>query len=323
MSLSRFVLPSIVALGVIASACGGGDSEARSEATAAPVVATSTVEPTATIVATAEPTPERAANVVVVTEETAVYSEPTSWGYVMAVIPAGSEVAVTGRTEESWWAVENFGWVQGEPGSVFAAVDVPDVPTWSVFGLLHPSNVRTGVGFVDVVIEALVSEDRAALSELLVFAERECVEQPEMGSPHRCPEGVTEGSQVELFEYASVGPGFVTADDHGQMFDELFATTGDASGVPAVYAVIEGPTTSDFDLMWSVPSAPYEIVLLLGDSQVRQVKVSEQGIEWLGIAVWGGPPAWTIFPTGDGPVDYLLAPVVPAQFEPAPLVAAQ
>lgn len=102
MSFSRLILPSIVALGVIASACGGGDSEAPSAATATSTVTTGVAEATATVVATAEPTPERAANVVVVTEETPVYSEPQGWGYVMAVIPAGSEVAVTGQTEESW-----------------------------------------------------------------------------------------------------------------------------------------------------------------------------------------------------------------------------
>ncbi|MBT7096762.1 hypothetical protein HN937_05260 [Candidatus Poribacteria bacterium] len=265
-----------------------------------------------------EPTPERASNVVTVMEETAVYSEPQDWGYVMAVIPPGSEVAVTGRTEGSWWAVEDFGWVQGEPGSVFAAVDVPEVPTWAVVGLFHPSDVRTGVEFVDVVIAALVAEDRAALAELLVFAETECVEEPEMGSPPRCPEGVAEGSQVEMFEYASVGPNFVTAADRGRVLEELFATTGDASGGPAVYAVIEGRSASDFDLMWSIPGAPYEIVLGLGDGQIHQVKVSEQGIEWLGIALWSTPPAWTIYPMGDEPVPYLLAPVVPA-----PMVAAQ
>lgn len=326
MSLSRFVVPSIVALGVIASACGGGDSEAPSAGTAAPVVATSTVEPSATTVATAEPTPERAANVVVVTEETAVYTRPEIWGHVMAVIPAGAEVAVTGRAGESWWAVEDFGWVQGEPGSVFAAVDAPEVEPEVVSGLMQPAGVRTGVEFVDVVIELLLAEDVAALAELLVFNSMECAEQePGMGALPQCPEGVSEGTSVELFEYASGLQRFVGFEQREWVLEQLFATKHDSTMETAVYSVLEGPTSADRNLMWFIPSAPYEITLRMGDGQIQRVKVSERGIEWFAIWDWDWtvPPVWMIFPEADQPVKYLLAPVVPAPLMPVPMVRAE
>lgn len=321
MSLSRFVLPSIVALGAIASACGGGDAAPAEPTSVATTVAAATTAPTAT--ATVETTPEKPSNVVRVTEETPVYSEPRGWGYVLAMIPAGVEVTVTGRIEEPWVAIEGFGWVEAKPGSEFAAADAPAVEMSDVIGLLHPSDVRTGVEFVDVVIAALVAEDRAALAELLVFAELECAVDWMHSAQPKCPEGVADGTPVETFEHTADGRRFATLDLAGWAIEELLGAEGSQLAAPAVYAVQAGMTASDFDLPWAVPAAPYEIVLRLSDGQVHQVKVSERGIEWAGMSGRVSPPAWTIYPMGDEPVDYLLAPRVPVPLVPVPMVAAQ
>ena len=319
-------LSVVVATSVLCVACIGGsegtsavpattvsamptETAAEAPSVVATVTATSTVMATAT--ATVTPTPEPV--VVTVTRNVHVYVLPDRNARSLAMLPAGSAVTVTGRADGSWLAVEDFGWVQSVPEDEFESLGVPEIAVpdwWGIVGESHPLGTRTGVAHVDRVIEALEIGDTVAIDAMIVSHGFPCTTGDRaIGSPPGCPPGVADGTPLEFS---------VVSSCHGDLSPPPFEGTGESllqvhdgsQGSPTVYAIVVGPR---FGESYSTAYARETIVIRLSSGHARAIEVSEDGIESLSYGCELTAPSWLI-PWGDEPVEYLLAPIVPAPF---------
>lgn len=67
-----------------------------------------------------------------------------------------------------------------------------------------PAPGRTGIPEVDAVIETLFTGDEEAVRALIRFTAVECEDEPVgLGAPPQCPEGVADGTPVDVLPWAS------------------------------------------------------------------------------------------------------------------------
>ena len=322
-------LSVVVAACVLFVACIGGSegtsvapaatptampTETATEAPSAPARATFVIGQTSTATATKTATSESGPVAVVVTGDVLVYALPDRNARSLAMLPPGSSVTVTGRADGSWLAVEGFGWVQSEPGDEFESLDVPEVAVedwWRVGGPSHAADARTGVAHVDRVIDALLSGDVAAVRELLVVRGIPCTKNPSIGSPPFCPRGSPEETLVEALVEYTCHIGYQDGERIDLVLANFMATRDGSEGPISIYAVWEGPRSDTLP----IPSyATHTMAIALASGEGRELEISEAGIESLGLGCGLRAPGWVIGPFDDEPVEYLLAPIVPAPF---------
>ena len=115
----------------------------------------------------------------------------------------------------------------------------PDIPG-------HDPSTRTGNASLDAVISAIVEEDQAALLALIESYEMECVtEQVGIPAPPLCPEGVPEGSLVEVLPTWACPEGrFTPVDELEQLV--AAATAGDSRPYAVVKRSPASPSGLEF-----------------------------------------------------------------------------
>lgn len=99
---------------------------------------------------------------------------------------------------------------------------------------------RTGVAFVDEVIDELLDGDAEALAGRAVYQRVPCSTAPAEPATKRCPAGVEDGDEVEVFTFVGCHgePTFAPA-----LIERIASTlaTEDESGAGSIYAVVRGP----------------------------------------------------------------------------------
>ena len=317
-------LSVVVATSVLFVACAGGSVGTATAPAATPALETATViatrstparatpvvEGTSTATATVEPAPV----VVVVEEETLIFTSPNRSARALATLAAGSSVTVTARTDGSWRVVAGFGWVQSEPGDYLESLNVPEIPVedwWLIGGPAHETGTRTGVAHVDRVIAALGSGDVAAMRELLMVRGIPCTTEPDIGSPPTCPRGLPDGTPVELFVEYACHIGYQERERLDLLLANFLTTSDESDGRVTVYAIWE-ESLSDSG---AVPQyAKHRMAIALASGEGRSLEISEDGIESLSFGCGSWAPAWMISPFSDEPLDYLVAPIMPDPF---------
>ncbi len=104
-----------------------------------------------------------------------------------------------------------------------------------------PTRSRTGIAFVDEVIDELLDGDAEALAARAVYRRVPCSTAPGEPATPRCPAGVEDGDELEVFTFVGCHGEPTLAPE---LIDKIALTllgTEDESGVGPVYAVVRGP----------------------------------------------------------------------------------
>lgn len=109
----------------------------------------------------------------------------------------------------------------------------------------------TGILDVDLVIAALLTNDREALRQNIQFRDVGCTTELGMGGPPKCPEGSADGNLVTVFPILGPEGAFVSPDDVDNLIDGF-----EVESLFGVYQV--PPDTEDLDY-W--PAGTYGIVM--------------------------------------------------------------
>ncbi|HSG41878.1 MAG TPA: hypothetical protein VLA72_01875 [Anaerolineales bacterium] len=74
---------------------------------------------------------------------------------------------------------------------------------------LHPLSTRTGIAEIDVVLDAVESNDPQEIRSLLHFINVPCTNADGLGGPPKCREKESEGTVVEVFPFLGSEGGYL------------------------------------------------------------------------------------------------------------------
>ena len=139
------------------------------------------------------------------------------------------------------------------PGNQKPDSNETPTPTASL-DIEYPPDMRTGIGRIDVVIDAILSEDINAKLDLVRFSTTACTFGDGLGGPQSCIGEEKDGTMVDVFPVSS-GEGFFYRHDR---IREIFNFS--VHGLFAVYRVPEDVFQADY---W--PSGEYGLVFTSED----------------------------------------------------------
>ena len=116
---------------------------------------------------------------------------------------------------------------------------------------VHEPSTRTGIPSVDIVLDAVIAGDQAAINKLIRFNVSACTDVMGLGGPPKCREGEPGGTQVEVLPFLGPEGHFLRRDDIGDWLGL------DVNGLYAVYLVAE-KAFSDPDY----PAGQYAVVFV-------------------------------------------------------------
>lgn len=141
------------------------------------------------------------------------------------------------------------------PGSTQAPVTtpVPGTSTLSSTPTVSPTVVglgggRTGIPAVDAVIDAMLHQDSDALTELLKFEEKPCIQATAVRQPDHCPDGVPVGTGIELLPILACEGTYGTRESILRNYADL------VSSGPEIHAVFGA------EQVWHAGPADYIVV---------------------------------------------------------------
>lgn len=160
----------------------------------------------------------------------------------------------------------------------------------------HPLDTLTDIPELDVVIQAVASDDPQQLRDLFQYTKIPCMTVNALGGPPACREGEAEGTLVEVLP--SQGPeGSFLHKDEAKNFPAL-----NAEGLYAVYHVPDSANSDE-----NYPSGEYGIVYLTdGNAPEIDLQVTDGKIVRIDY-VFGFPESNELLPSGV--TDFVLAPV--------------
>ena len=83
---------------------------------------------------------------------------------------------------------------------------------------------RSGIPALDAALDALFSGDRAAVASLIAFTPTDCMaEPPGLGSPPMCPEGIADGTTIDVFPASNCHGYYVFPEDMDNKVDTMTA----------------------------------------------------------------------------------------------------
>ncbi len=283
----------------LALACGGdGATVVTPTATPTEVEATPTAEPTPEV---RWPTVTTAR---ITTEDLNVRSGPGTEYVVLGRLQPDDEVPVSGRGGSRWLALTGIGWIAYADDWVQLDVAIDSLPNISLeaagyefVGPLHPSGTSSGIPAVDVVVDAVLREDRVTLLGMVDPAAEAPTATPtpdvfvpddgRVAPPESCP--------------GSVQPGSAFPDAIERFFTD---ETGQGAGPLQLYAVVGAPGSEGVD-------AEFSIIFAFPAGEVRQLWLTPGGqrIEWFSLGCELMHPAELLQAPRTEPFFWLRPPV--------------
>ncbi len=274
----------LAAVAVTLSACLGGAEPAP--AGTPPQAATATSEARAPA-ATPTPPPWPVAPVLpavararVVTDNLNVRVGPSTTAAAIGLLQPGDDIGIAGRSADSQWlAIAETGWTAYRAEWLQLSTDLRTLPVVEARALvppMQPAGTSSGYPAIDVVIDAVLTQD---LPRLRVQAETmrvQCQAQPGLGGPPPCTvqPGATPGTSVEVFPTATCEGEHVLAASLPTVLGRLYASGTSGSAPLRLYAVVEGPKQqSPF-----FPEGRWTAIFALPDGAGRSVGITEKGI---------------------------------------------
>jgi hypothetical protein len=115
------------------------------------------------------------------------------------------------------------------PSSKTVAPSTPDPTVTEDTGsngrvVFQAKGSRVGVTPIDVVLGAVENGDAGSLSALIAFSDLPCVMNPQgLGSPPKCPAGVSSGSLVSVFPLSRCESGFADREQTAAALDQALS----------------------------------------------------------------------------------------------------
>lgn len=316
---------ALAAFALTLAACSGGSEAPPASATpstAAP--APSVVATPATPVATPPPWPTaRALPAVtrarIITDDLNVRVGPTTTAIAIGLLQPGDEIGIAGRSEDSQWlAIADTGWTAYRPEWMQLTGDLRTLPVVEARALvppMHPPGTSSGYPVIDLVVEALLTQDLPRLRQQVEPLRLQCQAQPGLGGPPPCSlrAGTPPGAILEVVPTATCEGEFVLTDSLPTVLGRLFAS-GTAGNAPLrLYAVIEAPKQQSAFF----PDGRWIAVFALPDGTGRAVGVTEKGIVRLDFGCNATATEMLRRTPFENPV-FVLPPVVTPPVRPRP-----
>lgn len=118
----------------------------------------------------------------------------------------------------------------------------------------YPLSTRTGIADIDVVLDAVESNDQQRIRELLRFSNVPCTTADGLGGPPKCRENESDGTLVEVFPFLGSEGGYLHKEN-------LDLWTG--IDVDQLYAIYRNSDDVYSDA--NFPAGEYAILFLSGD----------------------------------------------------------
>ena len=324
----RFALDAAaIAIVLVAAACFGGDDDAptaRGTATTTPTesaTATPTATPTRSPASpTATGTPRASDHVLarVTTDNLNVRTGPGRAFFVLGQLNDGDEVPILGRArdgDDTWLAIPCVGWVFDNPAWLDldrdAVREVPDpFRVLAAVAPPHPADVRTGIGIIDEVIEAVLGGDVDAVVAQVRLTTFECTTPTGIGGPPSCAPGEPDGTPVEVLPVSFCEGGYVGLDQVNESVQGWLtpAAQGASPETLKLYAVTEG----SFDT-WDVRYAAVFVFESTGEGRIAWIG-PQGGVTALGSGCFNHPAGnWLRVDIASDSV--VLPPAVPEPLE--------
>ena len=211
--------------------------------------------------------------------------------FVLGQLNDGDEVPILGRArrgDDTWLAIPGVGWVSDDPAWLEldrdAVRDVPD-PSRVLAAVAppHPADVRTGIGIIDEVIEAVLGGDVDAVVAQVRLTTFECWTPTAIGGPPSCAPGEPDGTPVEALPGLHCEGGYAR-----EPVDRSVQAWLAGPGTLKLYAVTEGSFAD-----WDVRYAAVFVFETTGQERIAWIG-PQGGITALG---WG---CVSIIPQGTG-----------------------
>lgn len=100
---------------------------------------------------------------------------------------------------------------------------------------------RTGVAFVDEAIDELLDGDAEALADRAVYQRVPCSAAPSEPATTRCPSGIDDGDEVEVFMFVGCHGEPTLAPALIESIASVLRGEDDGSAFGPIYAVVRGP----------------------------------------------------------------------------------
>lgn len=281
----RAVLLLVVGVpALLLAACGGeppsGESptptpEAKATGSAAPATPTATpppwpVAPTYPVVARAR----------ITTDNLNVRALPSTTGAAIGLLQPDDDVGIAGRSPDSQWlAIAETGWIVYRAEWMQLSADIkglPAIEAKSFVPAMHPPVTTSGYPVVDVVVEAVLSQDVARIRQMIQPLTTQCQNAPGLGGPPPCniKPGATPNTPIEVFPTSACEGEHVLPERLPQLLPRLYQS-GTVANVPLrLYAVIEGPKEQS----QYFPDGRWVAVFAQPDGAGRAVGITEKGI---------------------------------------------
>lgn len=220
---------------------------------------------------------------------------------VLGQLNEGDTVTVVGRSpDREWLALKGLGWVFYDPEWIDLDEPWRRIVVTSQLALApHPLDRRSGIPAVDRVLDLVTSRDLDGLRALATLSTLPC--RTEDYGPF-CPEGVAEGTPIQVFGTARCQGIFYTdaarIDAEFDLFGQPWGGEPDAPAPFAVYRLDDGR---------------YGIALAFEDGQGRVIHVDRDGGIVHLSAGCGATPIGSMFPAN---ADFVMGPPVPEILTP-------
>ncbi len=319
-----FAWAALASVLVLLAGCGSIGSRAPTPAPTAEVQASGTPAAVASPVGTPPPWPTAVAYPVIAraritTDNLNVRSGPTTTAAAIGLLQPGDDVGIAGRSPDSQWlAIADTGWIAYRAEWMQVTPDVRGLPTIEARALvpaMQAPGTSSGYPAIDVVIDAVLTQDVARIRQLTVAFSTQCQSAPGMGGPPPCSikPGATPGTAIEVFPTSVCEGEHVLPERLPTLIPWLF-TSGSVPNVPLrLYAVVEASKEQSAYF----PEGRWVAIFALPDGSGRAVGVNEQGIVRIDFGC--DSPATSILQRRpfETPV-FVLPPVLAAPVRPRP-----
>ena len=254
----------------------------------------------------------------VVTDDLNVRTGPGRAFVVLGQLNDGDEVPILGRLRDGddvWLAIPGVGWVFDSPEWLDldrdAVRDVPDPAR--VLGAVappHPADVRTGIGIIDEVIEAVLGGDMDALVAQVQLTAFECTTRLGIGGPPKCATGEPDGTPVEVLPVLNCEGGFAQPEHVSETVLGWLAPAAQGASPETLklYAVTEGSFAD-----WDVRYAAVFVFETIGEGRIAWIG-PQGGLTAFGQGC-GAAPAGRWLQSAFASDGLVLPPTVPEPLE--------
>jgi hypothetical protein len=196
------------------------------------------------------------------------------------------DAGVAGRTADGQWiAIENTGWTAFRPEWMTLSRELNSLPAIDpklFVPAMQPPGTSSGYPAVDIVIDAVLTQDLPRLRVQAETQSLQCQAQPGLGGAPPCSlkPGTAPNTNLDVFPTSTCEGEHILAENLAATLTKLYTSGAGGPGaqvtnVPLrLYAVVEGPK----DQSPFFPDGRWVAIFAQPDGTGRAVGITERGI---------------------------------------------